>query len=79
MAKKVDGRRRFKKQLWAGFCDDSVDMRSMDTGFGGFGSGDGVRLIPAIFSSRKAAREQYEDIRRIEIRELGPTPRKSPQ
>jgi hypothetical protein len=32
----------------------------------------GVLYAPAIFRTRKAARESYEDVRRIEIREAKP-------
>jgi len=61
-----------KNRLWGGFCDGKLDLRDMDTGFGGFGSGDGRRTIPAIFTSRKAARQEYEDVRPIKIMELRP-------
>jgi hypothetical protein len=57
------------KKLWGGFSDGKLDIREMDTGWGGFGSGDGMRRIPAIFTSRKAAREEYQDVRPIEIKE----------
>lgn len=77
MAKKIpsgsqaDGRTRYKRQLWGGFVNGKLDhLRGMDTGWGGFGSGDGNRIIPAIFTSRKAAREEYQDVRPVEVREL---------
>jgi hypothetical protein len=58
---------KLPKRLWGGFCDNKLDIREMDTGFGGFGSGDGMRRLPAIFTSRKEARKEYEDVRPIEI------------
>lgn len=57
------------KKLWGGFCDNRLDYREMDTGWSGFGSGDGMRTIPAIFTSRKAARQEYEDVRPIQVQE----------
>jgi hypothetical protein len=66
----ADGRTRYKKQLWGGFIAGKLDTREMDTGWGGFGSGDGMRRIPAIFTSRTAARKEYQDVRPVEIREL---------
>lgn len=65
MAKKV--LRRHSPRLWGGFCDGRLDVREMDTGWGGFGSGDGMRRIPAIFTSMKAARQEYEDVRPISL------------
>jgi hypothetical protein len=55
------------RRLWGGFCDGKLDIREMDTGWGGFGSGDGMRRMPAIFTSRKAARQEYEDVRPIGV------------
>jgi len=72
MAKKIDGRRRYKTRLWGGFCDNALHVYEMDTGFGGFGISEGMARMPAIFTSRNKARKQYQDVRRIEIRELGP-------
>jgi len=54
-------------QLWGGFVDGKLDITTMDTGFGGFGSGDGIRKIAAIFWSKKAAREEYQDVRPINL------------
>lgn len=64
MAKSI---RRNAPRMWGGFCDGKLDIRDMDTGWGGFGSGDGMRKIPAIFTSRKAARREYEDVRPVII------------
>lgn len=54
-------------RLWGGFCGGKLDIREMDTGWGGFGSGDGMRKMPAIFTSRKVARQEYEDVRPIDV------------
>lgn len=58
------------KKLWGGFVGNKLHYRVVDTGFGGFGSRDGKRMMPAIFTSRKAAREEYEDVRHVEVRVL---------
>jgi hypothetical protein len=58
-----------KKKLWGGFCDGKLDILDVDTGWGGFGKGPKSHM-PAIFTSRKAAREKYEDVRAIEAREI---------
>lgn len=42
---------------WGGFCDGKLNI---------YGSDDGA----AVFKSRRAARAQYCDVRRIEIREV---------
>jgi len=60
----------YKRKLWAGFRDGRLHLDTMDTGWGGFGSGDGMRKVPALYTSRREAREQYRDVRQIEIREL---------
>lgn len=65
MAKTI--RRRYGPRLWGGFCGGRLDIREMDTGWGGFGSGDGMRRIPAIFTSLKAARQEYEDVRPLKV------------
>lgn len=57
---------KFERQFWGGFCDGKLDMRNVDTGFGGFGR-EGKRLMPALFPSKALAREQYEDVRRINV------------
>lgn len=71
-AKKVDGRRRYKVRLWGGFVDNVLHSSRVDTGFGGFGTDEAKAIMPAVFTSRVKARKQYEDVRAIEIRELGP-------
>lgn len=68
VASSKDGRsRRYRSRLWGGFVADKLHYRDIDTGWGGFGSGDGLRRMPAIFTSRKAAREEYQDVRPIEV------------
>jgi hypothetical protein len=57
------------RSFWGGFCDDRLDLRRVNSGFGGIQS-DGWVTWPAIFTSKKAARQQYEDVRKIEIRVL---------
>lgn len=59
--------RRHQPRLWAGFCGGKIDIREIDTGWGGFGSGEGLRKMPAIFTSRKAARQEYQDVRPISV------------
>lgn len=51
------------KTLWGGFCDDKLDMRDIDDHFGG----QNTHAAPSIFTSRKEARRQYEDVRKIKI------------
>lgn len=58
-----------KPKYWAGFLDGKLDTRDVDTGWGGFGE-DGFRVMPAIFTSRKTARQQYEDVREVQINEV---------
>ncbi len=56
------------KKYWGGFIDGKLDIREVDTGWGGFGSCVEMRRMPAIFTSRKAAREEYEDVRPIQLK-----------
>lgn len=58
------------RQLWAGFVDGRVFLMEIDTGFGGFGAGKD--RMQALFTSRRAARAQFKDVRRVEIREIKP-------
>ncbi len=58
--------------VYGGFCEGNLDWLEVDDGFGG----NNWRKVPAIFPKRQQARVQYEDVRRIEIREL---PRKRPR
>lgn len=56
-------------QAWGGFCDGILDWTTNDAGWGGFGTGDFV-MRPALFKTQKAARAKYQDVRRVEIREM---------
>lgn len=63
------------RTMWGGFCGGSLDMRWMDDRWGGRNE----RAAPALFTSRKAARVQYEDVRKVDLTELlntGPRRRK---
>jgi hypothetical protein len=53
---------------WAGFSDGAIDIREVDTGFGGFGNE--TIPVPALFKSKAMARREYEDVRKVEIREV---------
>lgn len=52
-------------KAWGGFLNGKLDVREMDDGWGG----GNRRKAFAIFRNRKDAREQYQDVRRIEIRQ----------
>jgi hypothetical protein len=54
-------------KAWGGFTDGKLHVRTIDTGFGGWGK-DGFGKAHAIFKSRAAARKEYRDVRKIEIR-----------
>jgi hypothetical protein len=51
--------------LYGGFSDDKLDWNEVDDGFGGHN----WRKTPALFKKREEARVQYEDVRRVELRE----------
>jgi hypothetical protein len=55
-------------RAWGGFVDGRLDWTEMDTGWGGYGNA--VEPIPAAFRTRKSARKKYQDVRRVEIREI---------
>lgn len=57
------------KVYWAGFIGDRIVIDRRDTGWGGYGN-DGFREAPALFVTRREAREQFEDVRKVEIREV---------
>lgn len=63
--------------FWGGFVDDKLDKRIIDTGFGGFGA-DGARRMPALFINRCDARQQYQDVRKVEIRIVSKSKKDSP-
>lgn len=51
------------RRFWAGFIDGSIDTRLIDDQFGGYN----LRKSPVIFTNRREAREQYQDIRPVVI------------
>lgn len=55
-------------KAWGGFVDGKLNMMLVDTGFGGWGKTH--RIVPAIFKNRKSAREEYQDVRPVQITEL---------
>lgn len=55
-----------KIKAWGGFSSGRLDMREMDDKWGG----ENKRMVPAIFRNRKEARRQYQDVRRVEIRQV---------
>lgn len=61
-----------KVKWWGGFSGGRIDIHLMDDGWGG----KNMRRVPAIFTSYKEARRQYQDVRRIHVDYLeGLTPR----
>ncbi len=52
------------RRYWGGFMNGRLHTMEVDSGWGGFGTGDRTR-VPAIFTTRKAAREQYQDVRPV--------------
>lgn len=58
--------------LWGGFSEGHLHIDKIEDGFGGHH----YRLSPAIFISKREARLQYEDVRRVEIREIKPKRRR---
>lgn len=64
-------RKLYRRKLWGGFSDGRLVVGDIDTGFGGY-RGGGIVQAPSIFMNRADARREYEDVRRVEIRELPP-------
>lgn len=54
-------------QYWAGFAGGKLHTRDVDNGWGGFGMGRMVRT-PMLFTARAKALEEYEDVRKVEVR-----------
>ena len=52
-----------KHKFWGGFREGKLDMREIDTGCT-------MRMVPAIFYTRKEARQEYEDVRPVKIFEI---------
>ena len=58
-----------KKIFWGGFVDGKLDVTPVDMGWGGFGTGDIVQL-PCIFRTKADAKKKYQDVRKLEVKEL---------
>lgn len=58
------------KTFWAGIIDGEIDVREVDSGWGGYAgkAGDGMVRVPMIFTSRANAREQYQKIAKVQIK-----------
>jgi hypothetical protein len=63
-----------QRKYWGGFVSGHLDWNHVDSGFGGFGTGNYVP-VPAIFLKRKDARAQYADVREVKIVPM-PKPKK---
>lgn len=61
--------KRYAKLVWAGFEGGEVMQLPVDMGWGGYGTGDFV-VAPMLFLTRREARKKFEDVRRVEIREI---------
>lgn len=53
--------RKALRRLWGGYVDGKLDVWL----------GEDARTHAAVFLSQREARELYEDVRRVEIREVG--------
>lgn len=53
-------------KAWAGFTDGKLLFYTVDDCFGG----SNYHESPAIFKTRKEAKAQFEDVRRVEIKEV---------
>lgn len=60
----------YRRKMWGGFANGRLCIDDIDDGFGGLGNG--LRKSPAIFPSRRVARERFQDVRRVEICEVKP-------
>ena len=54
---------------WGGFSCGKLDYLHLDTGFGGWEMMRPAKL-PAIFMSKVRAMMEYQDVRKVEIREV---------
>lgn len=62
-------------EFWAGFTDDKIHVRRVDTGFGGYGNKE--TSVPTLFASKADAEKEYRDVRLVEVRIVkrkAPTP-----
>lgn len=56
----------FRKTMWGGFSYGKLDEPLVDD----FWTGHNERTIPSLYNTRKQARARYEDVRRIELKEV---------
>jgi hypothetical protein len=56
---------------WAGFVNGRLQVDTIDDGWGG----KNMRRTPALFTSRREARRQFHDVRRVEIKPATPKER----
>lgn len=52
---------KLPKKLWAGFIDDRVDFDPYK---------GPSKMYGVLYTSKRAAKECYEDVRRVEVREV---------
>ena len=52
-----------KNEYYAGFSDDKLDSNLIDLW-------SGIALCPALFKDRQAARDMYEDVRKVRVTEV---------
>jgi hypothetical protein len=57
---------KMKIPMWGGFVDGKIDRGNIDDHWGG----QNERPAPAIFTSCKEARRQYQDVRPVTIEYL---------
>jgi hypothetical protein len=55
-------------KFWAGFVEGKIHVRTVDSGFGGWGNS--FTEQPALFKTKDEARKEYEDVRHVEIKFL---------
>jgi hypothetical protein len=55
-------------KAWGGFVDGRLNWHLADTGLGGWGVT--YRQMPAMFRTRREARKEYQDVRRVKITEV---------
>jgi hypothetical protein len=51
---------------WAGYTNGKIDMIRVDTGWGGFGTGDRATMA-AIFKTKAEAEARYMDVRKVQL------------
>lgn len=57
-----------RKYYWAGFESGKIAYVLCDQRFSSYPSA----FMPAIFRTKREAKEQFEDVRKVEIKELQP-------